>query len=225
MREEVRRNHSRLYRTYKIKYLKLISQVSKCKMCGKKFLRIDHRVYCCEQSLLEYVKEKDICYECAFWTSLIDNPPDGLQVTGGKCYKVLPFIDNPTIYMTLGGNGKVRYFLTNEYKLIKSNDVWLIGAIPQRFKSQLPETGWFCSKKAYEKFLSFDGRCYEKGCFDRYKCLRFRAEIELDEGAFNTLPQVWNYGDEHCRDFINTDELDNYVSPIKPKNGTNKEND
>lgn len=194
-------------------------------MCGKKFLRIDHPIRNGAETLARIVKEKDICYECAFWTNLIDEPPDGLQVTGGKCYNVLPFIENPTIYMTLGSGGNTRYFLTNDYELIKSNDVWFIGTIPQRFKEHLPNTGWFCSKKVYEKWSNFNGRCYERGCFDRYKCLRFKTEIEIQEGAFNSLPPVWKYGDECCRDFINTDEIENYVSPIKPKNGTNKEND
>ena len=194
--------------------LKMMSCIWRCSVCDKKFIKVD-RVTKGDDDLTHIVNERQVCYECAYWLNLIANKPDAMQVANGICYQVLPFIEEPTLSMLLGGGGAKRFFVTKDKQVIKSNDVWVIGKIPKRFREQLPDTGWFCDKKVYGKLLRFNSLCREVGCLDRYKCFRFMVELELENGPFNQLPRKWNVGDEHCRYFINTDWIENYVSPIE----------
>lgn len=195
--------------------LELMSCVRRCSVCNKKFIKIDRTVHE-DDDLSAYAEEHKMCYECAYWSVFLESPrPEGLQVTGGVCYQVLPFVEEPTIYMLLGSRGEKRYFVTRQLEVIKSNDVWRIGRIPERFRDKLPDTGWFCNKSIYGKITNFNKRCNEIGCLDRYKCLRFKYELELENRPFNKVPEDWVAGGEHCLYFINTDLLENYVSPIK----------
>ena len=226
--ETWKENYSKYRQQHRLIHdLELMSYVRKCSVCNKKFIKIDRTAT--DGDLSSYVEERKMCYECAFWSDFIEKPkPNGLQVVNGVCYLVLPFIEKPTIFMLLGGGGKKRFFVSKERKVFKSNDVWLIGTIPAQFRDKLPDTGWFCDRRVYGKLLSFNRMCKEIGCFDRYKCFRFRTELELQNGPFNTIPDDWITGGEHCGFFINTDLVENYSSPIKietNEKGTEREND
>lgn len=193
--------------------LHLMPHIKRCEVCDKKFLRIK-RVPKGADDLSGMVDSRHICYECAYWLQFIEKRPEHIQIANGVCYQIFPFIEEPTLSMLLGGDGKKRFFVTKDRQVIKSNDIWVIGTIPERFRDQLPDTGWFCNKSVYGRLFNFNKMCREVGCLDRYKCFRFRTELELENGPFNQLPKKWNVGDEHCRYFIHTDGIENYVSPI-----------
>lgn len=193
----------------------LMSHIRRCSVCNKKFLRYDRKVEAGIADSWEYVREHKVCFECGFWMQLIEHRPDGLQVINGVCYRILPFVDEPKFTMLLGSNGKKYYFVTTDRKPFKSNDVWRIGVVPQQFRNQLQDTGWFCDKSVYGRLLNFDKMCKEVGCLDRYKCFRFRTELEIKNGPYNEVPKKWVVGGERCRYFINTDKIKNYVSPLQ----------
>jgi len=192
--------------------LLLMKKIRKCSVCGKKFAYLNTMSFI--NTSYNLVTKEKMCFECAYWTYFINNPPSDIQIADGKCYRVLPFVDTPDMFTLLGGGGTVRYFVTKDFKTIKSNDVWTIGTIPPAFRDKLPDTGWFCDKRIYLRIEHFDRKCSEIGCFDRYKCLRFRTELELKNGAFNQVPDNWIKGEEHCSRFTDTDLVYNYKSPL-----------
>ena len=194
---------------------RLLRHVRKCTCCGKLFLYERPPLRTSEAYL--FVKEQGMCFECGYWSGLIAKPPEYMQIASGICYNVMPYVENPTISMILGGKGKRVFFITKDMKAIKSNDVWLIGTIPSLFRDRLKDTGWFCDGKTYKKILNFDKKCNAIGCLDRYKCFRFRTELEIKNGPFNEVPENWEDGGEHCRRFVNTDLICDYQSPIKHK--------
>ena len=204
--------YARTHRSYAHR-LMFMPCIRKCDVCGKKFVHYE-RPPKNDDDLTVYTSKHNVCYECAFWLTFIDNKPKELQVANGIAYKIFPFIEEPTLSMLLGGNGKKRFFVTKDRQVIKSNDVWVVGTIPQHFRDKLPDTGWFCNKSVYGRILRFNKMCKEVGCLDRYKCFRFRTDLELENGPYNTLPKGWETGDEHCGFFVNTEGIENYVSPI-----------
>lgn len=216
--EEARKNFGIFCDGYRKKYEPmLMALVRKCNVCGKKFLRAEYNLRRSSNDILDYVKENGVCFECGYWLYLMNHKPRGFQVTNGIAYRILPFIEQPTISMLLGSKGKKCYFVTKRRKLIKSNDVWVIGKIPERFRKKFPDTGWFCDKRVYGRLLKFDKLCKEAGCLDRYKCFRFDTKLELKNGPYNKVPEKWTIGGERCGFFINTDLIENYISPLNNK--------
>ena len=90
--------------------------------------------------------------------------------------------------------------------LIKSNNIWHQGEIPEHFRKQLPDTANFLSLITYTKLSNDPHKCHAKGCWDRYNCLRYNLSCERD-GPFNKIPANHTIGDENCPSFININEL------------------
>lgn len=216
MNEEIRQNYIKLFSARARKgWVFLIPRIRKCNACGKKYLRMEYKLKKEISEVHNYVKEHEVCFECGYWLYLIEHKPEGLQIANGICYKILPFVEKPGFTIMLGSKGKTFFFVTKEKEVIKSNDVWRIGKIPERFRDRLPDTGWFCDRRVYEKLSKFNKPCKAMGCLDRYKCFRFNTELELENGPFNEVPKNWITGGEHCKHFLNTDLIENYVSSIQ----------
>lgn len=192
------------------RHLTVLRHLRKCTVCKKTFLYEGPPLRVSEGYL--YVKDHGMCFECGYWSGFINKGLENVQIANGVVYKIMPYIEAPPIYMTLGGNGKTRYFVTKDLHAYKSNDVWLIGTVPLMFRDRLKDTGWFCEKSVYRKISLFNKTCNERGCFDRYKCFRFNYALEKEKGAFNCVPDDWVDGGEHCRYFVNTDLIFNYNS-------------
>lgn len=190
----------------------IIKRVRVCSECGKKFVYLSTNDYSGEY--YKNISQKGMCFECAYWESLANADNEHIQVADGVCYRILPYVENPDMFTILGGNGVVRYFVTKDFNTVKSNDVWMIGRVPERFRKYFPDTGWFCHKRIYKRILNFNLKCSEAGCFDRYKCLRFRTEIELRNGPYNKVPDNWKKGDEHCSKFTDTDLVYNFKQEL-----------
>lgn len=193
---------------------KLLVHIKKCSLCNKKFFIPDFAYNKSKNEYYKYIVQNGLCYECAYWSDLISSPPKYLQIANGKSYKFLPFVKNKKVFMTLGGSGQVRYFITKDFQTFKSNDVWLIGTIPEQFRKELQDTGWFCDARVYRKITNFNGRCEAIGCLDRYKCFRYDLTKEPKDGPYNIVPENWIPGGEHCGFFINIDSILNYNSLI-----------
>ena len=162
----------------------------KCKYCGATHIAGEN--------------DDELCFECSFWLSIINNPPDGMEVVGDTCYRILPFQKNPPVGALLGNNGKTFYFMANDLTVKKSNDVWTIGKIPSRFSRKLAPSGYFVNKNIYDKLINDKFNCDAIGCYDRYHCLLYdyRQEFYMD-APFNKIPLDWKVGEEYCPSFIN----------------------
>lgn len=183
---------------------KILKGLQVCQSCGNKiFLQgySDHR-------LTRLMQTNKICYECAYWKDIIEFPPTHLEIINGKCYRIYPEVEEKDPSILLGGKGKMRYFMREDMKPFKSNDVWLIGVIPQRFLPQFPPTAFEIDKRVYNLISNNTRRCQAVGCMDRYLCIRYRLEFEdYGKNPFNKVPNNWKAGDEHCKFFINRQSI------------------
>lgn len=154
------------------------------------------------QHRLSHIMNRDkVCYTCAFWKDILEYFPDYMEIVGHKCLKIYPVTDKKDKSLILGGKGKMRYFARKDLSVFQSNDIWLIGIIPERFQDQFKPTAKEITSKTFKKLQKNSMKCKARGCFDRYHCLRYNLELESN-GAFNSVPLKWKIGDEHCKFFI-----------------------
>lgn len=184
---------------------KVLSKVKRCTLCGNK---IWAQGYDIQHRISRIMFQKNICYDCAYWEELIAYPPQYMEVLENQCLRLHPVVEEKKKTIILGGKGKMRYFMRSDGTLFRSNDIWQIGLIPERFRSQLPNTVLEISQVGYTRLSKDKRKCFARGCFDRYNCFRYDLTIEdTDSGAFNTIPPKWKVGDEHCRSFLNLSEI------------------
>lgn len=194
----------------------LINGLKKCSCCGNRLLQQGYREL---NRLSQLMDRHKICYECAFWKEIIDYPPEDYHIVGNRCMKIGEWVDNYDSSMTLGSRGKVRYFVTKDNQVFKSNDVWIVGTVPERFRDILKPTLQEIPRKIHDKLKKHNKRCLAKGCLDRYHCFRYDASKE--KTPHNKIPYNWKPGGEKCRDFLNRNEIitdeSNIIRKIKIK--------
>lgn len=181
---------------------KILNGIRFCTCCGTRIL---FQGYDTQHRLTHTMQQNTICYTCAFWKDIIDYPPEYMEIIGQKCMKVFPVADKSDKSLILGGKGKMHYFVRNDLSVFQSNDIWVVGVIPERFQIQLQPTAHEITSKTFKRLQKNPMKCKARGCFDRYHCLRYNLELEKD-GPFNPIPLKWNIGDEHCKFFIDFDD-------------------
>jgi uncharacterized protein YlaI len=155
--------------------------------------------------LVKLMGERNICFQCAFWSDKIEKPLLGREIINGEHFVFHPCQDKPLVFQGFGG--REFYALLNDNSLIMSNNVWHQGKIPERFCEKLPDTARFISKKTYKKLINDSFKCRAKGCWDRYHCIRYDISIEESTGAWNVIPGTHIPGEENCESFINKNQL------------------
>ncbi len=177
----------------------------KCPCCGKIFWSFNSDI-----EAKSYNKEWNgyLCRDCAVWLDYINKENPYTEVIAGVCYDFLPPQTNIRPGDMLGGKG-MKYILKKDGSTKKSNDIWKIGVVPQRFKERLSDTGWWISKKNFSHLRYGWYLCDNKGCYDRYHCLRYDIRQEKS-GPYNTIPENWIIGDEKCPIFINANEIEDF---------------
>lgn len=184
-----------------------------CSKCGKPYFM--HNMYT-NSEIYRLMDDMRMCWECAYWERFLLAPPDHLEVIGNRCYQVLPFVDSPDIYQILGGGGEVKYLLKRDGSCIKANDIWWLNIIPWQYQQQLQPTGWWVTKKFYDRFVKMKKLCTAKGCLDRYHCYRYLYQQEFDQEPYNYVPRDWVVGDERCPAFLPLREIQGYDEYVKP---------
>lgn len=175
---------------------KLLKGVRFCSCCGARILLQGYN----KQNRFAYIMEqKGICYDCAYWLSLAEYPPKYMEVLNNQCVTIHPFVDDcKDKSIILGGRGKKRWFVKPGVQLIMSNDVWIIGTPPERFKFQFKNSIYEITEKAYRQLRRNKRWCKARACMDRYNCYRFDLSLEDELGQYNKIPKKWRIGDEHC---------------------------
>lgn len=184
-----------------------------CTKCG----RVGYfNYYTSNSDVCRLMHSKKLCWKCAYWENIKINPPEGFEIIDDCCYQVLPYIDNPTADMILGGNGETKYLLKNNGEVIKSNDIWLVAKIPNKYIHEFVPTAWVIPKKLYTKAKKSSHKCYAKGCMDRYHCFRYVYQQEFTEdGPFNHVPLDWIVGSERCPAFLNILDIPHFTDFTK----------
>lgn len=173
-----------------------------CSICGATDDMNGYDEHC---NLLQDMIAQRICHQCAYWNNIINNPPINMEIIGGNVYIANPFVHRPL--QTIKGHfGKEFYIRRHDKSILRINNLWNLGKIPERFRKYLPDTANFLSLMTYQKLSKDTHECHAKGCWDRYHCLRYNLQTEKD-GSFNSVPASHHIGDEHCPSFINVNEL------------------
>lgn len=192
---------------------RLLNHIMYCSCCDTKIL---FHGYDAQNRIIRMMEQRKLCYECAFWQDMIDYPPKYLEIIGNQCLRVHPVADKTDKTLILGGRGKMRYFIRPDQSLFQSNDIWVIGTIPKRFKGNFKSTATEITLKAYRQLNRTNKKCYARACFDRYNCFRYNQEQENDKiGPYNLVPPKWKVGDEHCGFFINRQDILNDESSVQ----------
>lgn len=199
---------------------RIMSKLTYCNLCGNKIWMQGYNI---QNHITHIMMKNNVCYECAFWEELIAYPPEYMEVVNNQCLRLHPVANKKDKTLILGGKGKMRYFMRLDGSLIQSNDIWSIGTIPDRFKSQLPTTAIEVTFKAYRQLKKSQKKCQARACMDRYNCFRYDRALENDErGPFNVIPPKWNVGDEHCGFFINLQDIKSDESSVFSKPNSNE---
>ena len=169
-----------------------------CEECGKKV----RDCFNANSSVYQKMIAESLCYECAYWKNIIENWKDTYYVIDGICYDFQPFHDGNEANIMLGSNGKNYYALTTECHAIHSNDVWVKGTVPERFRDILKDSAYHITGDAYNILSNGCHICKNKGCYDRYHCFFYDYRNEYGIGPYNVIPRNWVAGNEHCKSFI-----------------------
>lgn len=176
-----------------------------CKSCGARILM---QGYDTQNRIAYLMDKKQICYECAFWENIMAYPDKNMEILGNQCLKVMPYVkrDEKDRSITLGGKGMPRYFIRKNGKVFRSNDIWIIGTIPDRFLNKLKPTVMEISRYLYSRLIVHNRRCQSRTCFDRFQCFRYNIQLEQTQKTVK-VPSDWIVGTERCKDFLNFDKL------------------
>ena len=147
------------------------------------------------------------CNDCSYWLETKEKP--NVFIIEGRAYRIFPKGEALPNIM-LGGNGVVRYYMTNDFVAHITNDVWTIGTIPSYLVSMIPNNAYWLTRKNYERLMRDKFKCYARGCLDRYRCIRYEYKTEYGKPPFNYPPRNWITGSEHCQSFINILSLKGY---------------
>lgn len=176
----------------------------KCPCCGKMFWSFTSDI---KANLYNENWQGFICRDCAYWLDYIKKNRPYREIIAGVCYNFLPPQTEKKPGVMLGGKG-MKYILKTDGSTNKSNDIWKIGKVPERFKKQLPNTGWWISRRNFRNLRYGWYKCDNKGCYDRYHCLRYEIEKEIE--PYNIVPDNWQIGDEKCPVFVNLHEIEDF---------------
>jgi hypothetical protein len=180
----------------------LEQHIQTCSICRNNY---DPEQFDKKSPLVQIMTERGICFQCAFWSDKIENPDPNREIINGEHYTFHPFQKNPLYFQ--GHGGRIFYILHNDKSLLRSNNVWFQGIIPDRFKEKLPNTAKLISKKTYSLLKINNFTCKTKGCWDRYHCIRYDLSIEKNSKPWNIVPKNHVIGSERCVNFVNMNEL------------------
>lgn len=180
-----------------------VRDMHKCKICGapQNLDSFDQRAI-----ITKKMANEQLCFNCAFWKDKVDNPVPGREIIDGCHYTFHPWIENRHGFM--GHAGQSYYILHNDGTVLRSNNVWFQGTIPERFKAMLPDTAKIITKEAYDR-ISKEGQfhCPKKGCWDRHHCFFYHAEEHEADGPYNIVPDNYKVGGEKCELFLDKSKM------------------
>lgn len=174
-----------------------------CLLCHRK---VDLRDYTSTGYLISEMATKQLCHECAYWETLLDDGNPDIQIIDGECfgcidrkaYKVHPE------YQLLKTDLGHRYILTTDMKPRDVIVVKLYGTQPSAVREKHPDTSIEIPRHIYYMVKKRTGfKCLKKGCYDRYSCLWYVAELAEPDGLWNVIPEWHTPGWENCPSYIN----------------------
>lgn len=123
----------------------------KCSICNSD-IKLEQYQDC---NIKNIMKEKNMCFNCAFWQEKIDiTNKDTLVIEGNRYQGNLINKDNRSTFgLGMGGRDTYVMMLNNSNDIRHYNNVWCQGTIPELWKSKIPNNAKFISEKEYFALL------------------------------------------------------------------------
>lgn len=176
-----------------------------CSYCGKQEDLEAFRSI--RNPLVSKMRNEQICFDCAYWINWLNNPEPETVTISGKLYK----LTTPLVQLPVSKTrARALQFVvkTGTKKVYTATNLILRGIIPTRLSHLIPDQYKFITRDEYRRIIGFDAEmCLSKGCFDRYHCLWYRADIAEPVEPWNIVPKDYQIGDECCPSFINKYKL------------------
>lgn len=172
-----------------------------CTYCGK---QEDIEVFRLTKSpLVSKMRADKLCFECAYWMGWLKNREPETIVIDGQLFKMTNSLIQPNLIEARAKD--LRFIMTvSSHKAFACRGLILRGTVPTQFQSILPDEYRFITKTEYASIYKFQAEmCLSKGCFDRYHCIWYRADIAEPDEPWNTIPQNYKIGSELCPSFVN----------------------
>lgn len=172
-----------------------------CSLCGK---REDLEAYrLVKTPLVARMRADKVCFDCAYWQAWLKNPEPGTAIISGKLYKLTESFQTSNLLQIRPKDMSFVIDATAN-KIYTCQNLILRGNIPAQFQSILPDQYKFITKDEYRRIYQYNAEmCLSKGCFDRYHCIWYRADIAEPDEPWNTIPKHYQIGSENCPSFVN----------------------
>lgn len=172
-----------------------------CSHCGKQedietFRRI-------QSPLVSMMRTEQLCFDCAYWINWMNCREPETLIISGSLYK----LTQPLVKVGMRSTrSKKLQFIVNTQSQEASATAGLVlrGMIPIQFSKQLIDEYKFITAEEYRRLIGYNAEmCLSKGCYDRYHCHWYRADIAEPDEPWNTIPSNYVIGGECCPSFIN----------------------
>ena len=143
------------------------------------------------------------------WINWLVTPEPDTIVVSGKLYKLTSPLNRLPLSKT---KARALQFVVK----VGTSEVYTVtgmilrGMIPARLSQLVPDQYKFITRDEYRRVVGFNAEmCLSKGCFDRYHCLWYRADIAEPDEPWNIVPTDYRIGGENCPSFIDKSKFYN----------------
>ena len=172
-----------------------------CSFCGK---REDVEIFRFVQApLVVKMRGERLCFECAYWKSLLENPESDTITINGSLYKHIEPLQRPNLNTVRSTSMKLMIDVDTR-DICGCRSLIYRGRVPTRFIGQFPNRYKFITLDQYRRIYRYEAEmCLSKGCFDRYHCMWYNAAIAEPGEPWNIIPKNYIIGGENCPSFVN----------------------
>lgn len=175
-----------------------------CGICGRE---VDLVLYDLDAETPRVMRDRHLCFDCAFWSMIAENRPLNSIVVDGDL--VVPSYIQYDPFAPIIKDRKV-FILKFTGEAIKANSLVNYGTVPEQFLDRLPNEGAYVNYHVYRRALLNHGHnCMKRGCYDRYHCFYYHPEIAEPDGPWNVIPSNHKAGWEECPLFIDKSKIFN----------------
>lgn len=181
-----------------------MARIFHCSHCGQS---CDLDLFCHYKGRTKRMRQERLCFDCAYWMDYIDNPIPDTAIVSGALYSFVPDrreIDRRNIRKT----GITFALDMNNREIVTCISPIFKAKVPKSFSELLPDQYRFISAETYFRIKEYCApHCTSKGCFDRYHCFWYNAQLMESRGPWNKIPKDYIIGGEMCESFIDKERM------------------
>lgn len=115
---------------------KKMNKMNKCNDCGAENYHTEY----CKSKEKDFIDSLGICFTCAFWRVLADDPSAKQLVIDGRVYGIGSENESGGMRGFGGRRFDIEYF---DGRKVTTHNLWAGSSVPERYKSVFPNTAKF----------------------------------------------------------------------------------